>query len=419
MASSPRLGATVAFLGAFVLGVGFWAAIDRSLWATAAAMALLAILAALPALGRLARIWSLQGLVLAPGAEAEDRRSAEARRRWLAHVLDLVPTALVSRSGDGRLVALNRASRALFATDGPILEPPADLARVASGPLVADATPLLLGRAHPRAYAVSLAEIRHDDGPARLIALADIDEQLRAREASTLKDTLDVLSHEIMNSLTPVTSLAQSAQVLLAEGDREGAGDALAVLERRASGLLRFVASYRALARLPQPSLRPVAIAPLLGDVRRLFDSHQQISGIALEISPFPEATLLGDPDLLVQALINLLLNAAQAVAEGTADSEPPRVRLSITLHGTGVRFEVSDNGPGLGALDPETVLKPFFTSRPGGAGIGLSLVSGIVAGHGGRLEFGPSGLGPTGLAVSFSLEGKAGWSPGSAIGVG
>lgn len=404
MASSQRLGATVAFLGAFVLGVGFWAAIDRSLWATAAAMGLLAILAALPALGRLARIWSLQGLALAPGGQGEDRRSAEARRRWLAHVLDLVPTALVSRSGDGRLVALNRASRALFATDGPILEAPADLARVAAGPLVADATPLLLGRSHPRAYAVSLAEIRQDDGPARLIALADIDEQLRAREASTLKDTLDVLSHEIMNSLTPVTSLAQSAQVLLADGDRDGAGDALAVLERRASGLLRFVESYRALARLPLPVLRPVAIAPLLVDVRRLFDGHDQISGVALEISPAPDVVAAGDPDLLVQALINLLLNAAQAASAEPGKAAPPRVRLSVSLHPSGVRFEVSDNGPGLGGLDPETVLKPFFTSRPGGAGIGLSLVSRIVEGHGGRLEFAPSELGPTGLAVSFSL---------------
>ncbi len=366
---------------------------------------MLAVLAALPALGRLARIWSQQTGVASSGEEADDRRSAEARRRWLAHVLDLVPTALVSRSADGRLLALNRASRALFGTDGPILDAPVDLVRVAAGPLVADATPLLLGGGQTRAYAASLAEIGQDDGPARLIALADIEEQLRAREASTLKDTLDVLSHEIMNSLTPVTSLAQTAQALLVDGDREGAGEALAVLERRASGLLRFVESYRALARLPAPVLRPIAVAPLMTDVRRLFQGHDQVAHVSLDISSAPGLMVVGDPDLLAQALINLLLNAAQAAMAGPVGGGPARVHLSAVAVHQGVRFQVSDNGPGLGDLDPQTILKPFFTRRSGGAGVGLSLVSGVVASHGSTLEFGPSALGPTGLGVSFMLR--------------
>jgi two-component system nitrogen regulation sensor histidine kinase NtrY len=404
MLSRQRLGATIAFPGAFVLGVGFWAAIDRSLWATAAATGLLAMLAALPALSRLARMWSSQDGGASAGRNAEDRRSAEVRLRWLAHVLDLVPTALVSRGADGRLLALNRASRALFGTDGPILDAPADLVRVAAGRLVADATPLLLGTPHARAYAASLAEIGQDDGPARLIALADIEEQLRAQDASTLKDTLDVLSHEIMNSLTPVTSLAQTAQGLLADGDREGAREALAVLERRASGLLRFVESYRALARLPQPVLRPIAVPQLIADVRRLFEGHDQIDDVVLELSLTPDVMVTGDPDLMAQALINLLLNAAQAAIAEPVGGEPARVRLSAIAVDDGVWFQVSDNGPGLGDLDPQTILKPFFTRRSGGAGIGLSLVSGIVVGHGSALEFGPSELGPTGLGVGFTL---------------
>lgn len=404
MASSQRFGATVAFLGAFVLGVGFWAAIDRSLWATAAALGVLAVLASLPALGRLARVWSPTGGGAASGVDPDDRRSAEAQRRWLAHVLDLVPTALVSRSPDGRLLALNRASRTLFVTDGPILSVSDELSRVAGGPLMADATPLMLGLPRPRAYAASLADIVQEDGPARLIALADIEEQLRARETSTLRETLDVLSHEIMNSLTPVTSLAQSARLLLADGDREGAGDALAVLERRSAGLLRFVESYRALARLPLPVLRPVAVAPLMADVQRLFERHDAGDGVTLELSRMPDATVLADPDLLVQAIINLLLNAAQAVASSPGAAEAPRVRLSVGVEKGVVRFEVSDNGPGLGGLDPEAILKPFFTRRPNGAGIGLSLVSQIIAGHNSRLDFGLSDIGATGLRVSFSL---------------
>jgi nitrogen fixation/metabolism regulation signal transduction histidine kinase len=404
MVSRQRLGATAAVFAAFLLGVGFWAAVDRSLWATAIATGLLAVLAALPALGRLSRIWSLPGIA-APPYGADDRHAGEARRRWLAHVLDLVPTALVSRSGDGRLTALNRSSRALFATDGAIVDASDDLVRVAAGPLAATAAPLHLGAPSARAYAVSMAEIMQDDGPARLIALADIEEQLQAREAATLKDTLDVLSHEIMNSLTPVTSLAQSARALLAEGDPDRAGDALATLERRASGLLRFVDSYRALTRLPAPDLRPVSVGQLLGDVQGLFESHEWMAGGVLDVSPAPDGVVMGDPDLLAQALINLLLNAAEAALALPVDAtRPARVRLSVERQGDAMTFRVSDNGPGLGALDPETVLKPFFTTRPGGAGIGLSLVRQIVSNHDSRLDFGESDLGPTGLTVGFSL---------------
>jgi nitrogen fixation/metabolism regulation signal transduction histidine kinase len=394
------VGAIIACMVAFALGVAFWAALDRSLWATAIASGVFAVFA----VSSLIPIEALRGLVHSPKTSSENRHSSEAQRRWLAHVVDVVPTALVSCSGDGRLLALNRSSRALFATDGPIVGAPVEFTRLCQGPLVADGTPLYLGSPHPRAYAALVAETIYDEGPARLVALADIEELLQARAIATLKDTLDVLSHEIMNSLTPVTSLAQSAQLLLADGDFGGADSALSVLERRASGLLRFVESYRDLARLPAPVMRSLDVAALMDDVKRLFNGHDQSAGVALDTSPAPEATVMGDPDLLVQALINLLLNAAHAAQTCTFRSEPARVRLSITASEGRIRFDVSDNGPGLGALDPEAILKPFFTTRKGGAGIGLSLVYQIVSSHDSHLEFENSKLAESGLTVAFSL---------------
>lgn len=401
MAYRRRIDAAVASLSAFALGIGFGAAAYRGLWATMLVVGLLGAVA----VGRSAWLWSEPREVALLGMEPADRRSSESHRRWLAHVLDLVPTALVSRSSDGRMVALNKSARALFATDGPIVEAAADLVQIAAGPIVAEAIPLSLGAPFPRAYAAFRADIIHDGDRASLIALADIEDQLQARETATLKDTLDVLSHEIMNSLTPVTSLAQSAQELLADGDTAGADGALAVLERRASGLLRFVESYRALARLPEPKMRHTEISTLSADVRRLFDGHDQRRGILFEFSEAPRVAVQGDADLLVQALINLLLNAAYAAQSRVSSDGPGRVNLSVTLDGDAVRFEVSDNGLGLGALDPATVIKPFFTTRPGGAGIGLSLVSQIVVAHDSRLEFGKSNFASTGLSVGFSLK--------------
>jgi two-component system nitrogen regulation sensor histidine kinase NtrY len=412
MGSRQEATAAVGFIAAFALGVGFWAAVEHDLWATAVAAGGLTMLAAAPALGGLARTWKV------PADDVADRsgelRRSEASRRRLTHVIDQAPTPFITRSAEGDLSAVNRAARRLFGTADRLVDPPAALAEALDGLMEGEVRVVVLGPAPGRAFALSGAQLLQEDGLASLFVLTDIEAELRARETATLKETLDVLSHEIMNSLTPVTSLAQTAAALVADGDTASAGEALATLERRALGLLRFVEGYRALARLPEPVIRPVALRIFLADVARLFGGLEG-AVVDLEMDPVPDVLVLLDPDLAAQALLNLLRNAAEAAAPPAEGASPSGGRIRVSVHRTTtdeVSITVADNGPGLAGLDPEVILRPFFTTKAGGAGIGLTLVRQIMRDQGRELVIAAPGLDGRGLSVTLSVPVAPGEPP-------
>lgn len=390
--------AGLGFALTFGFGAGFWAALEQGLWASAIAAALLAFVAAAPTLARLRTPSGSMLPVPAQGADAsQDRR--------MAHLLDHAPAPLLMETAQGGLVAVNRAARILFATDGRLAPPPAALRDALTGLRAGEPRVVRLGEGTGRAYALMSAEMVGPDGLARLLSLTDIEAELSARETATLKQTLDVLSHEIMNSLTPVTSLAQTSAALLAEGAHQDAARALMTLERRARGLLRFVDGYRQLARLPEPDLRPVSLGLVLEDAERLFRERWEGQAVTLEAGPAPEGLVRIDPDLMSQVLLNLLANAAEAALAAHSPQCPARVSLTARAFGAeAVVITVADNGTGLGNLAPEILLKPFFSTKPGGAGIGLSLVQQAVVSQGGALAFQTPGLESRGLGVTLRL---------------
>lgn len=389
--------AGLGFALAFGFGAGFWAAAERGMWASAIAAGLLAFVAAAPTFARLRAQPGASRALPVPGAGSlQDRR--------MAHLLDQAPAPLLMETPHGGVVAVNRAARTLFATDGR-LAPPAALREALAGLRAGERRVVRLGGEAARAYALTSAEAMGPDGMTRLLSLTDIEAELAARETATLRQTLDVLSHEIMNSLTPVTSLAQTSAGLLADGDNDSAARALMTLERRASGLLRFVDSYRQLARLPEPHIRPAPLSILLEDAARLFAERWDGQDVALETAPAPDMSAPMDSDQMGQALLNLLTNAAEAALDARTPERPARVQLTARRRGPGrLAITVADNGSGLGDLTPEAIVKPFFTTKPGGAGIGLSLVSQIVQGHGGELLIEPHGLDGRGVSVTISL---------------
>lgn len=366
----------------FPLGLGFCLALQHQLWATAAVAVLFALLAWVPLLD--------EGWRAPPPAAAPPVIRAEADRRRLEHVLNHAPTPLVVVGADGRIETLNRAARRLLGAETP----PALLE--AAGALTPGGRALVrLPRDGAlRTHAVTCAELLDGEGLQRLLALTDIEAELRAVEAETLKETLDVVSHEIMNSLTPVTSLAGTALAFVEQDDRAGASDALSTLERRAGGLLRFVEGYRALARLPQPSKRRVVLTELARDVARLQPPETRLE-LAVE-----DLWLEADPDLLAQALLNLLKNAREALPTGGEG----RVKLSAIPAGRGIEISVADNGAGLGGRSAADIEKPFYTTKPGGAGIGLALARQIALAHGGELVIAEPGLEGRGLTVTLRL---------------
>ena len=349
-----------------------------------------ALLAAVVAGGSAA--WSLgegaPDTTPAPAEPAAAHLEEERRRRTLQAFLDQAPTPLLILQAGRPLTAVNRAARRMFRTDDVLADPTGELGRA-----IAEASPDLRRTVRldtagaPRTYALSVADVVGAGGALRLAALTDIEAEIQAAEAAALRELLQILSHELMNSLTPLASLAQSANELLAEGgarDIQTARESLGVIARRTDGLHRFVESYRQLARLPEPAPRVVSLAQLLAEAGQLFETRWRPRGVALELAaPSPDIMIRLDPDLTLQALSNLMTNAAEAALEGGG---PPVVRLAGRSSGDHAVISVEDNGPGVDPAAAEEIFRPFFTTKPQGSGIGLSLARQAVVSQGGQL---------------------------------
>lgn len=222
--------------------------------------------------------------------------------------------------------------------------------------------------------------VRQEGLPLKLLALSDLSRALREEERQAWKRIIRVLSHEINNSLAPIKSISSSLQALLARQalPREVDTDVrrgLEVIDARAEALGRFMAAYARLARLPSPELESVAVAPL---VRRVADLEQRL---AVQVLEGPDVEIQADADQLEQALINLVRNAVDATLEGGGGS----VVVRWLVRSGHIHVLVEDEGPGL--ADSGNLFVPFFTTKPGGSGIGLVLSRQIAEGHGGSLQ--------------------------------
>ncbi|MET0375580.1 MAG: HAMP domain-containing sensor histidine kinase, partial [Rhizorhabdus sp.] len=234
--------------------------------------------------------------------------------------------------------------------------------------------------------------------PLRLLAVQPVHGELDAVEIAAQADLVRVLTHEIMNSMTPVTSLAQSAAGLMAdiESDDARIADARAAvstLARRAEGIMHFVEGYRAFIRTPTIRARRFAGKPWAEEMTRLFAATAEGQEAQLSVKIVPEDLVLdGDPDLLAQAVLNLLKNGAEAAI---AAGRPPRLGLTLGLIAGGrTSIALSDNGPGIAPDQAGDIFLPFFTTKATGTGVGLSLVRRIVTAHGGTITVRPSDAG-------------------------
>ena len=227
-------------------------------------------------------------------------------------------------------------------------------------------------------WGIRRGSFRLDGRQHQLLVITDLSRALREEESQAWRRLIRVLGHELNNSLTPIQSMVGTLQSLISRKPRpqdweEDADRGLALIGNRSRALGRFIRAYSRLARLPQPTLAPVAVEAW---VRRTARMEGRISVVVL---PGPEIPLVADADQLDQLLINLLQNAADAALEAGGG-----VRVSWRRTGDRLELAVEDDGPGLAGTD--NLFVPFFTTKPGGTGIGLVLSQQIAEAHGGTL---------------------------------
>lgn len=214
--------------------------------------------------------------------------------------------------------------------------------------------------------------------PHQLLVITNLSRALREEERQAWQRLVRVIGHELNNSLTPIKSIASSLEGIvkrerLPDDWSEDMKRGLGVISSRAESLTRFMDGYARLARLPRPSLQTVDVEQL---IRRVAELERRAK---VEVVPGPRVIVRADPDQLEQLLINLVRNAVEA-----ADESRGRVSVRWVSSGENVEIIVEDEGPGLSGS--ANLFVPFFTTKPGGTGIGLALSRQIAEAHGGSL---------------------------------
>jgi two-component system, NtrC family, nitrogen regulation sensor histidine kinase NtrY len=236
-----------------------------------------------------------------------------------------------------------------------------------------------------------------DNNELIILSIQDIKHELDEKEVDSWMRLIRVLMHEIMNSITPITSLSESLSTIYRSGDKPVSPEevtektiattlqGLNVIREQGKGLMEFVESYRKLTRIPKPELKPFKVSDLYSRVKILTDSLDK--GANSEIyfnSEDPDLEIFADENLISLILINLIKNAVEA------NEKNPECKIIINAlldHENNPEICVSDNGPGISKENLEEIFIPFFTTRENGSGIGLSISRQIMGAHGGTLK--------------------------------
>ena len=346
-----------------------------------------------------------------------EREGAAHDLRYRDALIDDMPVALLTVDPVAGVTLTNRTARRLFTNHSGIR--PEDFAiygatfaaRLAGDTENARELVMLDLPAGPQRAILHIATLHRLRTPVRAITVQPVQGTLDAVEMVAQTDLVRVLTHELLNSLTPVISLAcTAADALDAEpADQMTAKTAMATLSRRITSLQRFVQSYRSVANVPKVRLQDFAADSFATELVRLVG--MEWPGARFQADIDPTITLHADPDLLAQALINLLRNAAQAA--GATGAQPCVILRIARTKASGVVITVSDNGPGVPEPLRGEIFLPFYTTRADGTGIGLNLVRQIVVAHGWSVDVGRSEAG----GAEFILRVRGG--PASAAATG
>lgn len=318
---------------------------------------------------------------------------AERQLQYLRQLTENVDTALFVCSTDGRIDWMNHAATQYSSPSGEVgrgLLPPRILSAIAEHKEVVDGC------------ALSTVLLRIDGQRKLVVALKDVSMLMQRQEMEAWQQLIRVLTHEIMNSLTPIISISETLAGSLPQG---GGQEGAAVINRRCHSLLDFVESYRQLTRIKTPEKTTFPVSELFEHLKALFSltpspspGRGEKNTPQLTFSPLPgeglEVRLLADRAQIEQVLINLIKNAFESGAtevELSAQQLPSPRRggggEAVGRGSAGVRLLVRDNGCGMPADVLEHAFIPFYTTKTTGTGIGLSLCRQIILKHGGTIH--------------------------------
>ena len=348
----------------------------------------------------------------------QNRSEQEAELRHLKALLEHVPVPLLSVRSSGQVTLWNNAARRLFGSE--------TITRITDFATYGKDLPQRIQSLHAGerilltlhmenqdlSFSVGASEISIAANTERLISLQNIQSELDVKQLQAWQDLVRVLTHEIMNSITPVLSLAKTAADLVDDvskkvatnselvDDLKDVKDAVDTVARRSDGLMKFVSSYRQLTRLPELNRTRFLIADLFSDVARMTAANWSSSKLKLVTRIEPDKLdLVADRQMVEQVLINLLQNAYHAVT----DTSEACIELvaSLNRHDR-VTIEVLDNGPGIAPDIADGIFVPFYTTRKEGSGVGLALSRQLMIANGGTITFTNRATGGARFSLSF-----------------
>ncbi|MGH8249726.1 MAG: sensor histidine kinase [Steroidobacteraceae bacterium] len=309
-----------------------------------------------------------------------ERLDLHQRELLLDTVVQTTPLALVLTNANNAIVFGNIAARQLFHA-GRKLEGLsfAALLEEAPGPLReavdggADTLFTVSEGADAEIFHLSNRSFSLNSQPHRLFLFKQLTREMAAQEVAIWKRVIRVIAHELNNSLAPISSLAHSGKALSSAPDPAKLARVFATIEERATHLATFIDGYARFAKLPRPRPAPVVWKPLLHGLRDNFSFRI--------VEPLPEGEAWFDAAQLEQVLINLVKNAIES---GSPEDD---VTLTVLERHGGIALEIADRGSGLSEEVLRDALLPFYSTKPKGTGLGLTLCREIVDAHGGRLS--------------------------------
>ncbi len=237
-----------------------------------------------------------------------------------------------------------------------------------------------------------------------VLLFQDLKDAIEEAEEQAWLKLIRILTHEIMNSVTSISSLSSTALEMTHKGESQDRIEpALQSIKKRSEGMLGFVADYRRLTHVPKPSKKWVSALDFARQQVQTLQAQLEEKGIQVNYEGSEQLQVLADPDQLGQVMLNLLLNAVHALSE----TEEPELRLSVHKEGTHTRLSVTDNGSGISPEHQKDIFIPFFSTREDGSGIGLSLCRQIMRNHGGSISM-RSQPGTTTFTLEFRDEASA-----------